>query len=283
MIGEALPDTLARALGRVAGQAGVFAQSVMFLAETGSTNDDAARLAASGAPHGTLVVAGAQTAGRGRMGREWYSPPGAGLYFSLVLRPEGRLTADGRDRAIRLLTLAAGVAVAEGIERSQGLRPQLKWPNDLVIEARGAGTRGGLPWRKLGGILAEASTIGTAVQFVILGVGVNVRADAVRPALAGRATALEVELGHPVDGEDVLAHVVAALAAWWGRLERRAFEEVLAAWRALSPSASGRPVRVSTPAGPVEGVTSGVDADGALLVAAAGRVWPVAAGEVEWR
>jgi BirA family biotin operon repressor/biotin-[acetyl-CoA-carboxylase] ligase len=282
MFGEALPEPLRRALARVADQAGAFARTVVFAAETGSTNDDAARLAAGGAPHGTLVVAGAQTAGRGRMGREWYSPPGAGLYFSLVLRPERRRADARHDRAIRLLTLAAGVAVAEGIERAQGLRPQLKWPNDLVV-ATGGGARAGGRWRKLGGILAEGSTIGEAVQFVILGVGINVRADAVPPALAERATALEVELGRPVDGEEVLAQTVASLAAWWARLERGAFEQVLEAWRALAPSASGCPVRVSTPTGPLEGVTSGIDADGALLVSAGERVWPVAAGEVEWR
>lgn len=282
MVGEALPETLRRALGRMAGQAGAFARTVVFAAETGSTNDDAARLAMAGAPHGTLVVAGAQTAGRGRMGREWYSPPGAGLYFSLVLRPERCHAPTSHDRAIRLLTLAAGVAVAEGIDRAQGLRPHLKWPNDLVVEA-GGGARPGGRWRKLGGILAEASTMGEAVQFVVLGVGINIRADAIPPALPARATALEVELGRPVDGEDVLAQTVASLAAWWVRLERGAFEQVLEAWRALAPSASGCPVRVATPAGPLEGVTSGIDADGALLVAAGERVWPVTAGEVEWR
>lgn len=281
MTGDALPEPLARALARVAEQAGVFGRTAVFFPETGSTNDDAYRLATAGAPHGTLVVAGAQTAGRGRLGREWHSPPGAGLYFSLVLRPEGGATSNGRDRAIRLLTLAAGVAVAEGIERAEGLRPALKWPNDVVIET-GDG-RGGRRWCKLGGILAEASTVGAAVQFVILGIGINVRADAVPPALVGRATALEIELGRPVDGDEVLARAVAALAAWWAHLEGGAFERVLAAWRALAPSAWGRPVRVFTPAGPVDGVTRGVDATGALLVATDERVWPVTAGDVEWR
>src|SRR6185436_9792131 len=111
---------------------------------TSSTNDVAAHLAELGANEGTIVAADAQTAGRGRLGRSWFSPPGAGLYVSIVLRPSGDLSKTGNPSA--LLTLASGVAIAEGVGASTGLPVEIKWPNDVMIGRR-----------KLAGILAEAT------------------------------------------------------------------------------------------------------------------------------
>jgi BirA family biotin operon repressor/biotin-[acetyl-CoA-carboxylase] ligase len=126
------------ALARTRSRRGRLGEPFHFHEEIGSTNDEAVRLADAGAPHGTTVVASAQTAGRGRLGRSWFSPADAGLYASIVVRER---------RAAPLLTLAGGVAVAEGIHLAVALPAEIKWPNDIVIDS-GLGKR-----RKLAGIL----------------------------------------------------------------------------------------------------------------------------------
>lgn len=144
------PD-LDAALARVAARRGAFGARVVRLAQTPSTNDVATRLAADGAPEGTVVVADEQTRGRGRLGRAWHSPPGSGLYLSVVFRPTDGMPDEAAGAAVaRLLTLAAGVAAAEAVRGATGLAVELKWPNDLVI---------GRPRRKLAGLLAEGSTV----------------------------------------------------------------------------------------------------------------------------
>jgi biotin-(acetyl-CoA carboxylase) ligase len=175
------PDELGRALEGAAARLGPFTQ-VEFLAETGSTNDIALQRAQAGAPHGTVVLADMQTAGRGRRGRDWHSPPEAGVYLSAVLR------AEAWDGALSLLTLAAGVAVAQAIRSNTGLAVELKWPNDIVI---------GRPWRKLAGILCETASATPKIGAVVVGIGVNVRGGAFPQEIADRATALDVELGRP--------------------------------------------------------------------------------------
>src|SRR6185295_3237561 len=180
---EPLPPDLARAIADAAPGLGPFAH-VTYLAETASTNDVALSLAATGAPEGTAVLADLQRAGRGRRGREWFSPPGAGMYLSVVVRP-GSLA--GR---LSIVTLAAGVAAAQAVHASTSLPVELKWPNDLVI---------GRPWRKLGGLLCESVGAGASVDAVVVGIGINVRSASYPLELADRATAIETELGRAVD------------------------------------------------------------------------------------
>src|SRR6185295_3892606 len=142
-----IPEALAEALARARPRLGRLASTLLYFPSTGSTNDIAlARNAKASAerPEGLVVVADRQTAGRGRRGHTWFSPPGAGLYVSVVLAP-ATARVDPM-RATMLLTLAAGVAIAEGVEAAAGVAADLKWPNDLLV--------GG---RKLGGILAEGS------------------------------------------------------------------------------------------------------------------------------
>src|SRR5690242_19863216 len=179
-----VPDELAPALAAAAGRLGPFEARIRFMPSVGSTNDVAAALAQAGAGEGTTIVAEHQTAGRGRRGRTWFSPPGAGLYVSVVLRPGD---SDSLTPAVTLLTLAAGVALAEGVRAATGLPVGIKWPNDLVVERR-----------KLAGILAEA--VGSpGVSAIILGFGINIRPAAYPPEIASRATSLESELGRPVE------------------------------------------------------------------------------------
>lgn len=266
---EPLPPDLAAALRLTAARRGRFGEPLVFFPETTSTNDVAGKLAERGAAEGTAVVALAQTAGRGRFGREWFSPPGAGLYVSVICRDHV---------AAPYLTLAGGVAVAEGIRAATGLPVQIKWPNDVVIPDGGA--RGRL--RKLAGILAEASSGADGLHHVVLGFGINLRPAAYPPAIADRASSLEAELGRPVDGGAVLAETLAALADLLGRLAAGSAGAVLDRWRALAPSARGAPVSWDTAAGPRSGVAAGIADDGALLVRVGDRTERIISGELRW-
>jgi BirA family biotin operon repressor/biotin-[acetyl-CoA-carboxylase] ligase len=260
---------LGRPLAQSAARRAPFGDPLYFFTETGSTNDVAERLAEAGAPEGTTVVALAQTAGRGRFGRQWFSPPGAGLYASVVCR----------DRtAAPFVTLAGGVAVAEGIRSATGLPVHIKWPNDIVTaEDR---SRGGP--RKLAGILAEASTGPAGLQYVVIGFGINLRPAAYPSSIAGRASSVETELGRVPDVGAVLAETLASLASRIRTLAAGDPAPVLEAWRALSPSARGSKVEWDTPAGAVSGTSAGLAEDGALLVNVGGRIERVIAGELRW-
>ena len=247
---------------------------VLYYPVATSTNDLAAAAAAHGAADGTLVIAGQQTAGRGRSGNSWFSPPGAGLYVSLVVDAR----AAGAALWVPLLTLTAGVAAAEALHSASGLPVVIKWPNDLVMAPAGA-VRGA---RKLAGILAEARGEGAAISHVIIGIGVNVRAAARPPAISARATSLEEELGRPVDAGAVLGALTARLAVWLTRLREGDAAGVRARWQRLSVGASAAPVEVDTSGGRRRGLTAGLDRDGALLVRHGTEVTRVVAGEVTW-
>jgi BirA family biotin operon repressor/biotin-[acetyl-CoA-carboxylase] ligase len=256
-----VPADVREELSRRADQLGIFGRRVHWLETASSTNDIAARLAESGAEPGTLVAAEAQTSGRGRMGRSWFSPPGAGLYVSVVLRPDPP----------PLLTLAAGVALADGIQASTGLQAEIKWPNDLLVGKR-----------KLAGILAEAAAQGGRLEFVILGFGVNLRPAAYPPELADRATSIEAELNRPADRAMILAEILSALASRCTDLQQGRFDAILSAWRTRAPSLRGAVVEWDTPGGPERGRAEDIDAAGALLVRVDGRTVRLFAGEVRW-
>jgi BirA family transcriptional regulator, biotin operon repressor / biotin---[acetyl-CoA-carboxylase] ligase len=267
---EPLPAELAAALQASSQRRGHLGEPAIYVAETTSTNDVAAARAERNAPEGTTVIASAQTAGRGRLGRSWYSPPGAGLYVSVIFRSA---------RAAPFLTLLGGVAVAEGIRAATGLPLEIKWPNDVVTaKASGPGRR-----RKIAGILAEASSSADGFQYVVLGMGINLHPVTYPSEIGDRASSIEAELGRPVDSGAVLAEVLAQLASELPALSDGDATSVLARWRALAPSASGELVDCETPAGRVSGVSSGVADDGALLVRVGGKVERIVAGEVVWK
>jgi BirA family transcriptional regulator, biotin operon repressor / biotin---[acetyl-CoA-carboxylase] ligase len=232
---------------------------VQFFSSVGSTNDAAASL-----PHRSVVVAGHQTAGRGRRGHTWFSPPGSGLYVSVVLAPATARV--DPPRATMLLTLAAGVAIAEGVEAATGLAVDLKWPNDLLVSGR-----------KLAGILAESSG-----DTVVLGYGINVLETALPPALRDRATSLQSELGRAVDRDLVLDETLAALSQRYDDLVDGRFDAILDAWRRRAPAASGARVTWSTASSTLSGVTEGIDERGALLVRIGDRVERIVSGELTW-
>jgi BirA family biotin operon repressor/biotin-[acetyl-CoA-carboxylase] ligase len=266
---DPLPADLASALDAARSRLRRVGRPVYFFSDTESTNDFAATLAEHGAPEGATVVASAQSSGRGRMGREWFSPAGAGLYVSVVCRA---------GRAAPFLTLAGGVAVADGIRIATGLPVQIKWPNDVVTaDSPGARRR-----RKLAGILAEASSTGDGVQYAILGFGVNLRSVVYPPEIADRATSVEAELGRAPDAGAVLVETLVALDGLVSELSAGISQPLLTRWRALAPSARGAAVEWDTPAGVVSGTSAGIADDGALLVRTPGGVERIISGEVRW-
>jgi BirA family transcriptional regulator, biotin operon repressor / biotin---[acetyl-CoA-carboxylase] ligase len=266
---EPLPPELARALARVNRRR--LGDPTLFFSTIGSTNDVATALANNGDHEGAVVIAEAQTAGRGRRGRVWFSPPGAGLYVSVLLVPARSVRPD---RATALLTLAAGVALAEAVERATGLSPAIKWPNDLLVGKR-----------KLAGILAEGVPSRPPVsdlQSVVLGYGLNVSPAAYPADLNDRVTSLESELGRPIDRAELCAQSLVALAARYDDLLEARFDVILDAWRARSPGSRGMRVSWETPSGPQTGVTIGIDDTGALLVRVGERTERLVAGEIRW-
>jgi BirA family biotin operon repressor/biotin-[acetyl-CoA-carboxylase] ligase len=267
---DALPSELAAGLDASAPRRGSLGTPVYYFSETGSTNDVAATLAERGAAEGTLVLASAQTAGRGRLGRQWHSPPDAGLYVSLIVRAAA---------AAPFLTLAGGVAVADGIRAATGLPVEIKWPNDIVISDRARPSRR----RKLAGLLAEASSGADGVQYVVLGIGINVKATAYPPELSDKASSLETELGRSVDAGAVLGETLAALERALRSLRDGDAAQVIEAWRRMAPSANGAQVEADVRGARVAGVAEGIDDLGALLVRVNGRLERVLSGEVVWK
>jgi BirA family transcriptional regulator, biotin operon repressor / biotin---[acetyl-CoA-carboxylase] ligase len=258
-----LPRHFADALTAASSRLGRLASRIVYLPTTGSTNDVASSLVPSGDHEGIVVVADAQTAGRGRRGHMWLSPPGSGLYVSVILAPA---RASNGERATALITLMAGVALVEGLQAATTMRVGLKWPNDLFM--------GG---RKLGGVLSER-----VADAVVVGYGINVNATAFPPDLASRATSLETEAARPVARATVFAETLVALARRYDDLLASRFDAILDEWRARAPGARGARVACLTSSGTQIGVTDGIDARGALLVKINGRTERIAAGEVSW-
>ena len=234
-------------------------------AELTSTNDEAHRLAEEGTPHGTVVIAEAQTKGRGRRGRAWVTAPNKALAMSIVLRP------DLPPARASELSFVAAVAVCEAARALGASHATVKWPNDL--EVRG---------KKLGGILLELRTQGARVAYVVLGLGlnVNVAEEDLPHELRPLATSLQRERGELVPRSLACARILGSLEEWLARHESQGFEAVRERWKQLS-STIGQKVRAEG-AAPVEGEAVDLEPDGALLVqTASGERVRVVAGDVE--
>jgi BirA family biotin operon repressor/biotin-[acetyl-CoA-carboxylase] ligase len=232
--------------------------------EIGSTSDRAKELAAEGVEHGAVVLADRQTAGRGRRGRAWISPPRRNVTFSVVLRP------DLPPSRAPELTLVASVAVCDAL-RQAGVDAGIKWPNDLFASGK-----------KIGGILTELAADPDRVQWVVVGVGVNVnaRAEDFPPELRDQATSVALERGEPAPRALFAAACLTGLEEWLDRHAEHGFDEIRSAWRERNVTL-GRWVVVRSDAGEVEGTADDLDPSGALLVRAAdGRVHRFVAGDV---
>ena len=233
---------------------------ILYRTWIGSTQDLARRAAEAGAPEGTLVLADAQGAGRGRLGRPWVSPPGRNLYLSLVLRPP--------TSCLKALALLAPLAVSRAVEEVTGLRPRIKWPNDILLGPR-----------KLSGVLIDVGLQGRTVRYALVGIGLNVNLDpSAYPQIAALATSLRAELGGDVSRVEVLAALLNELEGLYLGAQRG--EPVWRWWRERLETV-GRWVRVRVGSTVEEGLAEDVAEDGSLLLRRAdGSSLAIAAGEV---
>jgi BirA family biotin operon repressor/biotin-[acetyl-CoA-carboxylase] ligase len=227
-------------------ETGAFGTEAHYFETIGSTNDEARRLAESGAAGGTIVVADEQTAGRGRFDRVWEAPPGSSILLSVIFRP---ILPSAQ---IQRLVMVCGLAVAEVCEALASVQVNVKWPNDLQIDGK-----------KVCGILPESAVIGSHFEWVIVGMGINVTQQFEAPnPLAATATSLQMEMDKPVDRARLLAEIMRRLDFWHTRLEEQA---LLQAWidRCVT---LGRRVRVVAGDSVIDGVAEAIDETGALLV-----------------
>lgn len=202
----------------------IIGRQVTVLERVTSTNDAAWQEALSGASEGTVIFAEEQTAGRGRMGRSWLSPPRSGLLFSVVLRPELEV------RQSNLLTVVSAVAVAEALQERLGPHARIRWPNDITVRDR-----------KVAGILVEGRSLATGSAFV-LGIGVNVRARPREfpPEIRETATSLAAETGTPPERNDLARRLLASLDRWYGDLRLGEYGHIARRWRRLSSTLGER-------------------------------------------
>lgn len=255
---EVLPLLKTESMGRV----------IHYFEVLESTNLTAYQLALGGAGEGEVVIAESQRKGRGRLGREWYSPPFLNLYLSVVLRPQIPL------QKAPLMTLVAAVATSEAIARFSGLMPSIKWPNDILIDHR-----------KVAGLLNELHSEMDRVHFVILGVGVNLnlQREGMPEELKKTATSLREETGTVVSRKAFLAALLFELEQWYKRFLQEGGEVVLQAWSERA-GIVGKPIRVTSFGEIVEGTAVGLDSDGALLLEGAnGHRRRVVAGDIEYQ
>ncbi len=240
----------------------------IWLESTDSTNDHAMALARDGAPAGTVVAAETQTAGRGRLGRQWVSPAGLNLYFSIILRPG--LSA----RDIPLVTLMCAVEAAGALKASTGAEVKLKWPNDLLLEGK-----------KLGGILVESLLKGNVVEFVVAGIGINInsREEDFPPEVKDIATSLFIASSRKHPRAPILKSVAESVIKGAEALAHDGPDgasEMLSMWKIMSATLARR-VRAGDPGHEQEGVAMDLDENGMLLVKKdSGEVVKIISGDV---
>ena len=224
----------------------IIGKKIIVMDTVTSTMDEAFRLGMENAPEGTVVCAEAQSKGRGRLGRAWVSPKGKGLYFSFVLRPTLPLN------KLAQLTLMSAVALAEAIESVSDLKPLIKWPNDILLD--------GL---KLSGILTELRAESDQVKFVVVGIGININTSIHQ--LTPGASSLKVAAQMSFNRAEVFQAILRSLEKWYLKILDHEFEEVMVEWKKRSATLKKR-VRITDPAGIIEGEAIDLDEDGALLI-----------------
>jgi BirA family biotin operon repressor/biotin-[acetyl-CoA-carboxylase] ligase len=232
-----------------------------------STNTKAYQLALEGAEEGEVVIAESQEKGRGRLGRQWFSPPFLNLYLSIILRP------NISPHQASLITLMAAVATADTIREFSGLLPLIKWPNDILLRDR-----------KVAGLLNEIHSEIDRIHFVILGIGVNLNADesTFSKEIRAVATSLKIEMGHAISRKAFLHFFLQELERWYSILIHEGNAVVLNAWRSRA-HIKGRRVNVTSFGETLAGTAIDVDSDGALILQTEdGKRRRVVAGDVEY-
>ena len=242
-------------------------KQIVHFYDTSSTNNEAKRLASDDAVEGTIVVSEAQTLGRGRLNRGWFSPPGGGVWVSVILRPPFP------PQEAPKCTLMAAVATVEAIREASGLNCGIKWPNDILWQGR-----------KLVGILTEMSAEMDAINFVVLGIGINVSLQESDFPEELRNIGASVSMGaeREVSRVEVLQKLLERLEYWYQVVKQEGFEPVLEAWRRESVTL-GQPVRVLAGEETYDGVAEELAEDGSLLVRTENGLRRVLAGDVSLR
>lgn len=261
---EKLPDILVPSLVRSELPQGEIGRKIVHYFRTESTNRAALQLDAQNGPHGTVVLAEEQTAGRGRLGRIWYSEKSKGIYASIVLRPPLP------PAAAPILTLLAGVATRRAIGSVTGLEADIRWPNDLLVNGR-----------KVCGILTEMKAEVDRLHMVVLGIGINVNHSSMPEELQEIATALALEGGRQYSRLQILAELLRDVERYYHLLLEEGNEAIVRDWSTASSYAQGKRVRVKAFGVDYSGVTAGLDVSGALkVVRDDGRQELLVAGEI---
>lgn len=234
---------------------------------TGSTNQDVKRLLEEGAGEGVLAVAGAQTHGRGRRGRDWQSPPDNNIYMTLGLRP------DFAPDMAPTITLVMALAVAAAMEDVCKLKSQIKWPNDVIVNGK-----------KICGILTEMSLETGFIQYVVIGIGINVNEKEFPEEICKTATSLFLEKGETILRAPIVAKTMEYFEAYYEKFMQTKDMSLLKEEYTKRLINAGAKVRVLDPQQEFEGVAQGIDNDGQLLVQKEdGSIVAVYAGEVSVR
>lgn len=242
-------------------------REVYFYEEIDSTNTQAKRLAEEGAPSGTLVVSDCQLKGKGRRGRAWESPKGSAIYMTLMIRPQIL------PEHASMLTLVMGLSAVQAIRNVLNLETSIKWPNDVVLNKK-----------KLVGILTEMNTQMDYIEYLVIGIGINVNMQHFPQELEDKATSLQMELGHPVNRAELVAETMRCFEKNYEIFEKTqdlsgmvdSYQQVLANYN--------QPVRVLEPGNEYSGIARGINAKGELLVEREdGSVEKVYSGEVSVR
>jgi len=240
-------------------------KNIVYLKETDSTNTRAKELAAQGAPEGTLIIAEKQTKGRGRRGRSWFSPPGGGIYFSLILRPAISPTETPR------ITLMTAVVLAETLISLMKLKLRIKWPNDILVNGK-----------KLAGILTEISTEMDAVNYIVVGLGMNVntRFENFPSEIKKNATSILIETGEQFPRVRLIQHYLKLYEQYYDMFKKNNFEPIMKRWKELA-DIIGKQIKVDVVGKTHIGKVIDVDNDGVLILKDdQGRLQRIFSGDV---
>jgi BirA family transcriptional regulator, biotin operon repressor / biotin---[acetyl-CoA-carboxylase] ligase len=261
---EQVPDVLTPDLLRQQLKGSMFGKKIHHFFRTDSTNRVALDLGYANEPEGAVVVAEEQTAGRGRAGRSWHSEQASGIYVTLLLRP--------RISPVQapLLTMMAGLSAHGAIQAQTGLRPDIKWPNDLILNGK-----------KLAGVLTEMHAEPTLVRFVIVGIGINVNQERFPGELGGLATSLRAETGKNQSRLELLVRLLREFEADYNRFLREGSSAITERFMQSSSYAQGKKVRVTNGDETYVGTTAGLRPEGLLQVQREdGALLTVLAGDV---
>lgn len=246
---ERVPDVLAPQLVSRHLRGTSFGKRIHHFFQIESTNDVALRLGEKGEPHGTIVLAEKQTAGRGRAGHAWVSEASTGIYVTVLLRPPISPVISP------VLTIAAGLAIREAVAEHTSLAPDIRWPNDVMLNGK-----------KLCGILTEMQAEPGRIHFAALGIGINVNQTKMPADLASIATSLRIETSHAHSRLELLARLLRQLDRYYNQFITEGAAPILRQFAEVSSYAEGKRVRITTEKETFDGMTAGLEPSGILRV-----------------